>query len=85
MASYELLTRPSAAKDVRAIPGSDLRKILERIEGLRENPRPPGCDRLSGSECYRNRQGDYRIVYEVHDNRHIVIVVRVRHRRDVDR
>jgi len=85
VAKYELLIRPSVAKDVRGIPRSDLEKILGRIQSLREDPRPPGCVRLSGSECYRIRQGDYRIVYEIHDDRVVVIVVRVGHRRDVYR
>jgi mRNA interferase RelE/StbE len=85
VARYELLIRPSVAKDVQGIPGSDLRRILARIESLRDEPRPPGCVRLSGSECYRFRQGDYRIVYEIHDGRLVVIVVRVGHRRDVYR
>ncbi|HUG11040.1 MAG TPA: type II toxin-antitoxin system RelE/ParE family toxin [Opitutaceae bacterium] len=85
MGRYELLIRPSVAKDVRDIPRSDLTKILARIELLREDPRPAGCVRLSGSECYRIRQGDYRIVYEIHDGRLVVIVVRVGHRRDVYR
>jgi mRNA interferase RelE/StbE len=82
---YELLIRPSVTKDVRGIPQSDLKKILARIEALRDDPRPPGCVRLSGNECYRIRQGDYRIVYEIHDDRVVVIVVRVGHRRDVYR
>jgi mRNA interferase RelE/StbE len=82
---YELLIRPSVSKDVQGIPRSDLRKILARIESLRDEPRPPGCVRLSGSECYRVRQGDYRILYEIHDDRVVVIVVRVGHRRDVYR
>ena len=85
MGRFELLIRPSVAKDVQGIPQSDLRRILARIESLRENPRPPGCVRLSASECYRIRQGDYRIVYEIHDDRVVVIVVRVGHRRDVYR
>ena len=85
MGRFELLIRPSVAKDVQGIPQSDLRRILARIESLRENPRPPGCVRLSASECYRIRQGDYRIVYEIHDGRLVVIVVRVGNRRDVYR
>jgi len=82
---YELLIRPSVAKDVQGIPRSDLKKILARIESICDEPRPPGCVRLSESECYRIRQGDYRIVYEIHDSRLVVIVVRVGNRRDVYR
>lgn len=48
-------------------------------------PRPPGCEKLSGQERYRVRQGVYRIVYEVEGSRLVVLVVKIGHRRDVDR
>lgn len=85
MAAYELLLRPSVEKDLKKIPATDLRKILARIEALREDPRPPGCVKLSGEEYYRVRQGNYRIVYEIEDDKLIVIVVKVGHRRDIYR
>lgn len=85
MAAYELLIRPSVKKDVKKIPADDLKKILDRIEALREDPRPPGSVKLSGMEYYRIRQGDYRIVYEIQDGRLIVIVIKVGHRRDLYR
>jgi mRNA interferase RelE/StbE len=85
MASYELVFRKSVAKDLRHLPNEDVARILERIRALAENPRPPGCERLSGLERYRIRQGVYRIVYEVQDRRLLVLVVKVAHRRDVYR
>lgn len=85
MAAYELMIRPSVKKDVKKIPDADLRKILERIEALREDPRPPGSVKLSGMEYYRIRQGDYRIVYEIQDAVLVVIVIKVGHRRDIYR
>jgi mRNA interferase RelE/StbE len=83
VARYELLIRPSVRKDVRNIPKADLRRIMERIEGLREDPRPSGCIKLSGLEYFRIRQGDYRIIYEIEDSRLVVVLVKVGHRRDV--
>ena len=77
MAKYEIEVRPSVSKDVRGIPAEDLKKILKRIEALREDPRPPGGVKLSGREYYRIRQGAYRIVYEIHGARLIVVVVKV--------
>jgi mRNA interferase RelE/StbE len=50
---------------------------------LAEDPRPPGCTKLSGREAYRVRQGDYRIVYTVEDDALVVEVVKVGHRRDL--
>ena len=85
MAKYELQVRPSVAKDVERIPTADLQRILEKIERLKDDPRPAGCVRLSGQEYYRIRQGDYRIIYEIHDDRLSVILVKVGHRREVYR
>ena len=82
MASYELVFRKSIAKDLRAIPNQDVKRILKRIRDLAEDPRPDGCEKLSGHERYRIRQGVYRIVYEIEDDRLIVLVVKVGHRRE---
>ncbi len=67
MASYRLEFKRSVAKDLRGLPKEDVRRILKRIEALREDPRPPGCEKLSASERYRVRQGAYRVPYEIHD------------------
>ena len=83
MARYELMFRPSVAKDLEAIPKSDRKRILARIEGLRDDPRPVGCVKLSGMEYYRIRQGNYRIVYEIADAVLTVVVAKVGHRKDV--
>lgn len=85
MASYRLLFKQSVAKDLRPLPKADVARILKRIEALAENPRPPGCEKLSGQEKYRVRQGVYRIVYQVDDEQRVVLVVKVGHRRDVYR
>ena len=63
----------------------DLRRILERIESLRDDPRPVGCEKLSVQERYRIRQGNYRILYEILDLEVVVEVVKVGHRREVYR
>ena len=55
------------------------------MESLRDDPHPPVSVKLSGQEYYRVRQGDYRIIYQIENERLIVIVVKVRHRRDVYR
>jgi mRNA interferase RelE/StbE len=85
MASYELVFKKSVAKDLRAFPGADIKRIMQRIRELAENPRPPGCEKLSGAERYRVRQGVYRIIYEIQDNILKVVVVKVGHRREVYR
>ncbi len=85
MARYELRFKTSVAKDLRDVPQTDLRRILERIEALRDDPRPAGCEKLSAQERYRIRQGNYRILYEVLDAEVIVEVVKIGHRREVYR
>ncbi|MFN0162923.1 MAG: type II toxin-antitoxin system RelE family toxin [Burkholderiales bacterium] len=86
MARYELRFKPSVAKDLRAIPKADVRRVLARIETLRVDPRAPGCEKLAGGdELYRIRQGTYRIVYAILDEQVVVEVIRVGHRREVYR
>ena len=85
MAIYELRFKASVTKDLRGLPKNDISRILAKAESLREDPRPPGSEKLSGDEKYRIRQGDYRILYEIHDHVLVVMVVRVGHRREVYR
>ena len=85
MARYELRFKPSVAKDLRGIPSADVRRILARLETLRDDPRPPGSEKLSAQERYRLRQGHYRILYTVLNAEVIVEIVKVGHRREVYR
>ena len=85
MDAYRLLIKPSAAKELGAIPKEDRRRIVRRIEGLSADPRPPGCEKLSGEDKYRIRQGDYRVIYLVSDERREVVVFKIGHRREVYR
>jgi mRNA interferase RelE/StbE len=70
---------------LRGIPRSDVQRILTRIEALRDDPRPPGSEKLSEQDRYRVRQGQYRILYSVEDAELIVDVVKDGHRREVYR
>ena len=80
MARYRVVVRKSVSKDLRGIPKNDVLRILAAIESLADDPRPPGTKKLSSQERYRLRQGKYRILYEIQDDRLIVRVVKVRHR-----
>ena len=80
MENYNLVFKKSVAKDLRNIPNKEIKRILERINLLLENPRADGCIKLSGQEKYRARQGVYRIVYEILDSELIITVVKVAHR-----
>ena len=83
--SYSLVVKKSAERELRGIPKSDLRRITERLRGLKTNPRPPGCEKLSGHDQFRIRQGDYRMVYAIDDDARVITLVKVGHRRDVYR
>ena len=83
MANYKLAFKKSVPKDLRPIPNKDVVRILQCMEGLQENPRPVGSEKLSGQERYRIRQGVYRIIYEVEEELLVVTVVKVGHRKHV--
>jgi len=83
---YKILIKASAAKEIEKIPNrKDRRRVVARIQSLADDPRPPGCEKLSGQERYRVRQGVYRILYSIHDDRLLIHVVKVGHRKDIYR
>ena len=85
MAVYSIFFKDSVRKDLDSIPKNDLQRIIARIGNLAEDPRPAGCEKLSGQEKYRVRQGNYRIIYSIQDTELTVWVVKVGHRREVYR
>jgi mRNA interferase RelE/StbE len=85
MAEYKVYFRSSVEKDLKTIFKKDLKKILDKIELLKSEPRPEGCEKLAGQERYRIRQGNYRILYAIQDNELIILIVKVGHRKDVYR
>ena len=85
MASYRLLVKASAAKELEALPRKDRSRIARKIQSLADNPRPPASEKLSGEEKYRLRQGDYRVLYSVEDSSNTVTIVKIAHRREVYR
>ena len=85
MASYRLHIKPSAAKELEAIPLKDRKRLVTKIRRLAKEPRRPGCEKLSGQEKFRVRQGRYRVLYSVDDTESVVVIVKVGHRGDVYR
>lgn len=80
MEKYSVTFKKSVAKDLRGIPKGDVKRVLNRIDALTENPRDEGCVKLSAQDRYRVRQGVYRIVYEIRDAELVIHVVKVAHR-----
>jgi mRNA interferase RelE/StbE len=85
VASYRLLVKRSAVKELEGLPPKVRRRVVSKIEGLGTAPRPQGVEKLSGQEKYRIRQGDYRVLYAIDDTAKTVTVVKIGHPRDVYR
>ena len=85
MANFDLLIKPSAGRTLEDLPRKDRTKISRKIQELARQPRPHGCEKLSGEEKYRIRQGNYRVVYAIDDDQRIVLVVKIGHRKEVYR
>jgi mRNA interferase RelE/StbE len=82
--SYNIEVRPAALRQLRKIDPEARRRIQAAVEILSETPRPPGAKKLVGGQGeWRVRTGDYRIVYEIHDDVLVVLVVAVGHRREI--
>jgi len=85
MAGYRILFNRSAVDELEKIPRKEIGKVVGRIRGLEENPRPPGSQKLSAPERYRIQQGDYRIVYAVDDEKKVVQIFKIGHRSEIYR
>ncbi len=85
MANYKIYFKRSVEKDLSSIPSKDVQRIMGRIEQLATNPRPPECEKLTGEDRYRLRQGKYRILYSLQDTDLTIWIVKSAHRKDVYR
>jgi len=83
MDAYRIFFKKSVEKDLNRIDENELKKIIAHISALADNPRPPGCEKLTGFERYRIRQGHYRMFYSIQDHELTIWVVKVAHRKDV--
>jgi mRNA interferase RelE/StbE len=85
--TYKIEFRPAALRDLKSLPREILQKVSEKISALADNPRPVGVEKLSGSEenFYRIRIGDYRVLYTIQDKILLILIIKVRHRREVYR
>jgi len=83
--SYSIVIEARAQRQLRGIESVTRQRISVAIDGLAANPRPPGCRKLQGRNAWRIRIGDYRVIYEIEDDKLIVTVIEVGHRRDIYR
>ena len=85
MIKYTVLLERNAERALYALPKSDVRLVIESLDALESDPRPPGAKKLLKQEGYRIRKGKYRILFTVDDSARLVRTYRMGHRRDVYR
>jgi len=83
MENYRIEIKKSAVKEIEKLPKSILKRIVNKIQALSTEPRPIGCKKLTADEKYRLRVGDYRVLYRIEDNRVLVYIVKVGHRKKI--
>jgi mRNA interferase RelE/StbE len=85
VASYRIEVKRSAAKEIGDLPKQDCSRVVARLQTLGDEPRPHGCEKLTGDDKYRVRQGNYRILYEIDDDSRVVTIVKVGNRKEIYR
>lgn len=86
MASYQIEIKPSASKELEKLPRQMVIRVVAAIRELADNPYPSGVKKLSGFDrTFRIRVGDYRVLYDIYENRLVIEIIRIRHRKDIYR
>jgi len=81
---YSIEFRPTVLKSLKRFPKKDLVRIKKKIEELGQNLPEPNTTKMKGNNSFHKiRTGDYRIIYEIHDDRVVILVVKIGHRKDV--
>ncbi|OYZ02519.1 MAG: plasmid stabilization protein [Sphingobacteriia bacterium 28-36-52] len=80
---YTVFILASAQKQLDKLPNSVATRIEDKLMELSVNPKPSGCKKLKGRDAYRIRTSDYRAIYDIVDNKLIITVINVVHRKDV--
>ena len=83
--NYKIFIEKSAQKDLSKIPLQQQNRIITAIQSLAKKPRPAGSKKLSGRDAWRIRVGTYRVIYEIRDDRLLILVVVIGHRKDIYR
>ena len=85
MEKFSIDFKKSAVKELKKINKFDLQKIIKKISSLCINPKPEGSQKLTGHKLYRIRQGNYRIVYFIDDDKREIQIVKIGHRKEIYR
>jgi len=84
---YEIILTKVAEKQLKKLPKKDQSKIADKLQSLSSNPKPSEVKLLKGklAPYYRIRSGDYRVIYAIEDDKLVVLVVKISHRKEVYR
>lgn len=82
---YQLEITGTAEKELKKYPQKLQDRLTGKIFGLENQPRPFGCKKLHGSDYFRIRIGDYRVIYSINDNEKIIKILDLGHRKDIYR
>ena len=81
---YSIEFRPAVLKSIKRFPKRELRRIKKKIDSLAEDLPDPATTKMKGNNTFHKiRSGDYRIVYEIHEHRLVILVVKIGHRKDI--
>jgi len=81
---YTVEFRPAVLKGLKRLPKRDIVRLKKKIEELGSNLPDPRTTKMKGNNTFHKiRSGDYRIIYEIHNDRVVILVVKVGHRKDV--
>lgn len=83
MEKYKIFFKKSALKELERVPRTTLQKIVKKIQKLSDNPKPVGSQKLSSYNLYRIRQGDYRVVYFIDNEKSEIQIFKIGHRKDI--
>ena len=82
--AYTIKFRPAVEKNLRTLPQKELIRIKRKIDALAENLSEPAITKMKGNNKFHKiRVGDYRIIYEIHNDTLVILVVNIGHRKDI--
>ena len=81
---YQIIFEDPAQRQFRKFDRIVQTRIFKALIKLEKNPRPSGCKKLQGLEhLYRLRVGDYRVIYRIEDNKLLILIISIGHRREI--
>jgi mRNA interferase RelE/StbE len=83
--AYRIELKTSVNKDFRPIPSQDIERIISKIDSLATDPRPAGASKLVGTQAWRVRTGNYRIIYQIDEQTQSITIIKIGHRNAVYR